>query len=55
MAEVSEHPQQALGETKLRNLDEVGNPGFDRKKKKHVQFPAPGLPLELIVRSEIFH
>ena len=25
MAEVSKHPLQALGETTLRNLDEVGN------------------------------
>ena len=34
MAEVSKHPQQALGETTVRNLDELGNPGFDRKKRK---------------------
>ena len=36
MAEVSEHPQQALGETKLRNLDELGSPEFDCKKKKNI-------------------
>ena len=35
MAEGSEHPL-ALGETTVRNLDELGNPGFDRKKKTYV-------------------
>ena len=40
MAEVSEHPLQALGETTLRNLDELGNPGFDRKKKNMYQLEA---------------
>ena len=38
MAEVSEHPLQALGETTLRNLDELGNPGFDPKKKNMYNF-----------------
>ena len=38
MEELSEHTLQALGEKTLRNLDGLGNPGFDRKKKNMYNF-----------------